>query len=277
MNLNPIKVEEIIKNALNEDIGFGDITTEIIDKNIVGNAFFLAKEDFVICGVDVVKKVFTLYDNELNVTFDCSDGEKVKKGQRFGTVVGKLRSILTCERVALNFLQRLSGIATLTYLIVEKVSKNGVKVLDTRKTTPLLRIFEKYAVRVGGGYNHRISLSDGILIKDNHIKACGSITKAIRNAKKIIRPLTFIGVEVKNLEELEEALSNGATHLLLDNMSTQMIKKAVSIVNGKATIEVSGGITLDNVSEYAIEGVDFISLGSLTHSFRSVDISLEIE
>lgn len=277
MNLNPFRLDEIIKKALEEDIEYGDITTEIVDRNVEGRAYFLAKEDFVLCGVNVAKRVFKLYDEGLSIYFDCNDGERVKKGQRLGTVSGKLRSILICERTALNFLQRMSGIATLTAKVVDRVSKNRIVVLDTRKTTPLLRIIEKYAVRIGGGQNHRLSLSDGILIKDNHIKACGSISKAIKLAKKIKRPLIGIGVEVKTLEEVEEALKNGADHLLLDNMSPDMIKNVIQIVENRATIEVSGNINLDNVQQYALEGVNFISIGSLTHSAKAVDISLEIE
>ncbi|MCX7770486.1 MAG: carboxylating nicotinate-nucleotide diphosphorylase [Proteobacteria bacterium] len=275
--MNKFLLEEIVKRALDEDIGFGDITSEIIDKNLDGSAYFLAKEDFVLCGVVVAKLVFQLYDSDLKVSFDCKDGEKIKKGQRVGTVIGRLRSILTCERVALNFLQRLSGISTFTSQIVEKVSKKGIIVLDTRKTTPLLRVLEKYAVRVGGGQNHRINLSDGILIKDNHIRACGGITKAVKQAKKVNRPLIKIGVEVKNINELREALDLEVDHILLDNMTPEMIKEAIKINSGRTTLEISGGINLDNISEYAIEGIDYISLGSLTHSAKAVDISLEIE
>jgi nicotinate-nucleotide pyrophosphorylase (carboxylating) len=174
-------------------------------------------------------------------------------------------------------LQRLSGISTFTTQIIEKINKSGIIVLDTRKTTPLMLALEKYAVRIGGGQNHRINLSDGILIKDNHIKACGGITKAIKQAKKIRRPLISIGVEVKNLEELKEALDMGAEHILLDNMSPEMVREAIKINNGKATLEISGGICLENISQYALEGIDYISLGSLTHSAKAVDISLEIE
>lgn len=275
--MNKFLLEDIVKRALDEDIGFGDLTSEIVDKNLEGTAYFLAKEDFILCGVDVAKLAFQLYDNNLKVCFDCDDGESVKSGQRVGTVSGKLRSILTCERVALNFLQRLSGISTFTSKIIDKIGKSEVIVLDTRKTTPLLRVLEKYAVRVGGGKNHRINLSDGILIKDNHIKACGGITKAVKQAKKINRPLTLIGVEVKNLDELKEALEVGAEHILLDNMAPEIVKEAIKINNGKAALEISGGITLENISSYALDGIDYISLGSLTHSAKAVDISLEIE
>lgn len=275
--MNKFQLEEIVRRALDEDIGFGDITSEIVDKNLEGSAYFLAKEDFILCGVSVAKLVFELYDSSIKVCFDCKDGERVKAGQRVGTVSGKLRSILTCERVALNFLQRLSGISTVTAKIIDKIGKSEIVVLDTRKTTPLLRMLEKYAVKIGGGRNHRINLSDGILIKDNHIKVCGSISKAVKQAKKIKRPLISIGVEVKNLDELKEALEVGAEHILLDNMSPEMVKEAIKINNGKATLEISGGITLENISEYALDGIDYISMGSLTHSAKAVDISLEIE
>lgn len=275
--MNKILLEDIVRRALDEDIGFGDITSEIVDESLEGTAYFLAKEDFILCGVDVAKLVFQIYDDNLKVSFDCDDGESVKTGQRVGTVSGKLKSILTCERVALNFLQRLSGISTFTAKIIDRIENSSVSLLDTRKTTPLLRMLEKYAVRIGGGTNHRINLSDGILIKDNHIKACGGITKAVKQARKIIRPLILIGVEVKTLEELKEALEVGAKHILLDNMSPEMIKEAVKINNGKATLEVSGGINIENISSYVIDGIDYISLGSLTHSARAVDISLEIE
>ncbi len=275
--MNKFQLEDIVRRALDEDIGSGDITSEIVDKNLVGSAYFLAKDDFILCGTNVAQLVFQLYDNEIKVYFDCKDGERVKKGQRVGSVSGKLRSILTCERVALNFLQRMSGISTFTAKIIDKVGKSEIMVLDTRKTTPLLRMLEKYAVKIGGGRNHRIDLSDGILIKDNHIKACGSLSKAIKLAKKIKRPLIRIGVEVKNLDELREALEMGAEHILLDNMTPEMVKKAIEINNGKATLEISGGISLENISQYALDGIDYISLGSLTHSAKAVDISLEIE
>lgn len=275
--MNKILLEDIVKRALDEDIGFGDLTSEIVDESLEGTAYFLAKEDFILCGVDVAKLVFQIYDDNLKVSFDCDDGESVKTGQRVGTVSGKLKSILTCERVALNFLQRLSGISTFTARVIDRIKNSSVSLLDTRKTTPLLRMLEKYAVRIGGGINHRLNLNDGILIKDNHIKACGGITKAVKQAKKIMRPLILIGVEVKTLEELKEALEVGAEHILLDNMSPEMIKEAVKINNSKATLEVSGGINIENISSYVIDGISYISLGSLTYSARAVDISLEIE
>lgn len=270
-------VKKIVEDALKEDIHFGDITSEIIDDELEGTAYFLAKEDFILCGTNVAILSFALYDHNISVTFDYKDGDKINRGVKFGSVNGRLKSILTCERVALNFLQHLSGIATATFRIAEKVKNSGVSILDTRKTTPLLRVLEKYAVSVGGGLNHRLSLSDGILIKDNHIKACGSITKAINVAKKIKRPLTNIGVEVKNIKEVKEALKAGATHLLFDNMSPSLAKKAAQIVEGKASIEISGGINEKNITEYVFHGVNYISLGSITHSAKAVDISLEIE
>ncbi|MCX7990984.1 MAG: carboxylating nicotinate-nucleotide diphosphorylase [Proteobacteria bacterium] len=275
--INPVILKKVVNDALQEDIGFLDITNEIIDRDLTGRAYFLAKEDFVISGIEVAKEVFKQLDGELVVSFNKKDGDTVRRGDRFGFVEGRLCSILTAERTALNFLQRLSGISTLCSLLSKKAGKFGIKILDTRKTTPLLRSFEKYAVKVGGAYNHRFSLTDGILIKDNHIAVIGSVKKAISLAKEKKTALLKVAVEVKNLKELGEAIKAGADHIMLDNMSPEDIRKALSMKKNGITYEVSGGINSENFDNYLIKGIDYISLGFLTHSVKAVDISLEIE
>jgi len=275
--INFLKVRDIVRNALLEDIGSGDITSQLIDVKKRGSGYFLAKEPLVLCGTDVAKLCFEELDSKIKIDFTAKDGDLVKKGEKFGTITGSLRNILTGERVALNFLQRLSGISTITKEFVKIVSRYGVKILDTRKTTPLLRDLEKYAVRVGGGFNHRFNLSDGILIKDNHIVAANGIANAVKLAKTKKTALVKIAVEVKNVKELKEALKSGVDHIMLDNMSEKEVAMAISIVNHAVTIEVSGGINIKNIENYAKLKPDFISLGCITHSARSVDISLELE
>lgn len=275
--INFLKVRDIVRNALLEDIGSGDITSQLIDVKKRGSGYFLAKEPLVLCGTDVAKLCFEELDSKIKIDFTAKDGDLVKKGEKFGTITGSLRNILTGERVALNFLQRLSGISTITKEFVKIVSRYGVKILDTRKTTPLLRDLEKYAVRVGGGFNHRFNLSDGILIKDNHIVAANGIANAVKLAKTKKTALVKIAVEVKNIKELKEALKSGVDHIMLDNMSEKEVAMAISIVNHAVTIEVSGGININNIENYAKLKPDFISLGCITHSARSVDISLELE
>jgi len=275
--INFLKVRDIVRNALLEDIGSGDITSQLIDVKKRGSGYFLAKELLVLCGTDVAKLCFEELDSKIKIDFTAKDGDLVKKGEKFGTITGSLRNILTGERVALNFLQRLSGISTITKEFVKIVSRYGVKILDTRKTTPLLRDLEKYAVRVGGGFNHRFNLSDGILIKDNHIVAANGIANAVKLAKTKKTALVKIAVEVKNIKELKEALKSGVDHIMLDNMSEKEVAMAISIVNHAVTIEVSGGININNIENYAKLKPDFISLGCITHSARSVDISLELE
>ncbi len=274
---NILNLKRLVRNALIEDIGFGDITSCLIDKDRKGKGYFLAKEDLVLCGVDVAALCFTELDDRIKVRFTAEDGALIKKGAKFGIISGSLRSILTGERVALNFLQRLSGIATATQEVVKIVSKYDVKILDTRKTTPLLRELEKYAVRVGGGHNHRFNLSDGVLIKDNHIVAAKGIKNAVVCARENKTALVRIAVEVKNLKELKEALRLGVDHIMLDNMSRQMAKKAIEMARGRVAIEISGGITPKNIEDYAKLKPDYISLGYITHSARAVDISLELE
>lgn len=275
--INPIILKKTVQSALEEDIGFLDITNEIIDKDLQGKAYFLAKSNFVLCGIEIAEEVFRQLDDDIFIEFKKKDGQKVKEGEKFGIVKGRLYSILIGERVALNFLQRMSGIATLANFLSEKAKKFGISILDTRKTTPLLRAFEKYAVKIGGGINHRYSLTDGVLIKDNHIAVLGSIKKAVNLAEKNKTALLKIAVEVKNLIELREAISAGADHIMLDNMSLEDIKKAISMKKKGITYEVSGGINLENFDNYLIKGIDYISLGFLTHSVKSVDMSLEIE
>ncbi len=274
--INLVYMQNLVREALNEDIGFLDITHLIIDENLTGIGYFLAKEDFILCGTSIAEMVFKELDQTIAVTFSKKDGMPVKKGERFGKVKGCLRNILTAERVALNFLQRLSGIATVTEKISSKARRYGIKILDTRKTTPLLRALEKYAVRMGGGFNHRFSLTDGVLIKDNHIAIIG-VKESVRRAKLIRSALVKIAVEVKNIQELKEALEAGAEHILLDNMTPEEIKDALLFKKEGVSFEISGGINIENIDNYLIEGIDYISLGFITHSAKSIDISLEIE
>ena len=261
------RVLPVIKEALREDIGDGDITTNsIVPENLTAEGIFLLKEEGVIAGFDVAKWVFEEL-GEVSFIPIIKEGEWIKPG-KIAIIKGKARVLLTGERVALNFLQRLSGIATLTRRFVDRVKGTGVKILDTRKTTPGLRYLEKYAVRVGGGFNHRFGLFDAVLIKDNHIEIAGGVGNALKKVRGEI--------EVKNLDELREALDNGAERVLLDNMSIETLKKAVHIARGKAEVEVSGGVNLENVREIALTGCDYISVGMLTHSAKALDISLEI-
>lgn len=270
-------LKKIIKEALKEDIGKRDLTTFYLkNKKKIVKAKIIAKEDGILCGIDIFKQVFLTYDKKVKFPFSLKDGDCFKKGEILCEIVGKAGSILTCERVALNFLQRLSGIATLTNKFVNKVKKYKVKILDTRKTTPLLRSLEKYAVRVGGGYNHRFSLYDGIMIKDNHKKVAGSLEKAILEIKRCKKRVPFI-CEVENLEEFQIAQNLGVKWIMLDNFSIEEIKEAVKKRKKEVKIEVSGGVNLDNVEEIAKTGIDYISIGSLTHSPKAIDISLEIE
>lgn len=262
-----------IKYYLTEDIGTGDITTNaIVPEMHVSRARIVAKENGVIAGQSIAKEVFRELDDTLVYEEWKSDGEHVKKGDIITIVKGKTRAILTGERVALNFLQRLSGIATLTRKFVEAVEGTGVKILDTRKTSPGHREKEKYAVRMGGGYNHRGNLSEMALIKENHIAAAGSIKDAVRKIRDISK--VPIEVEVKNMVELEEALKEDVDRIMLDNWDTKEIKAAVLFVNKRIPIEVSGNVNIESIREVAKAGVDFISVGALTHSFKSLDISL---
>jgi len=271
------ELESLITKVLKEDIPQKDITSEsIIPEDHISKAHILAKEEGVLAGLDVALMVFQCINPSLRFQKKFKDGDEFKKGDILTVLEGKTISILKGERVALNFLQRLSGIATLTRKFVEAVKGTNTKILDTRKTTPGLRKLEKYAVRVGGGMNHRMSLSDMVLIKDNHLAVIGSIKEAIERAREKVGKEIKIEVEVKNIEELKEAIEAGADIVMLDNMNISEIKKAVKIAKGKVPLEVSGKVNLDNVKKIARTGVDFISIGMLTHSYKSIDISLEI-
>ncbi len=274
------KITDIIKNALNEDVASGDITTlAIIPKDLNGYAEFLIKEDGVIAGYEVVKKVFELVEPGLEFSAKFKDGDKVKSGQIAATISGKASSILTGERTALNFFQRMSGIATYANQFIETVKHTHAKIIDTRKTVPGLRIIDKLAVKLSGCANHRIGLYDMFLIKDNHIAVAGSITKAIEACKLFNKQKNEdfkIEVETKNLEEVREALNCGIDVIMLDNFTPENMKKAVEFINNRCKVEASGGINLDTVKEIAETGVDLISVGALTHSVKALDISLNI-
>lgn len=275
MKLDRNIVEAIVREALTEDIGTGDITTRAtIPEDMTASGNFIAKQDGVICGLDVVRAVFAVVDSRTTFTPSVRDGDQVKKGNIIAVVSGFAASLLSAERVSLNFLQHLSGIATYTAECVAKVAGTKAKIVDTRKTTPGLRVFEKYAVKVGGGSNHRFNLADGVLIKDNHIKAAGGITAAV-NAARANAPHTLkIEVEVENEEMLREALDVGADIIMLDNMDLQQMSDAVRIVGGRALTEASGNMDQRDLSQVAATGVDLISIGALTHSVKAMDISL---
>ena len=267
----------MIKLALEEDIGSGDVTTDaIIDPDLRGEAYLIAREELVLAGMAVFKGVFLEVGNGTEFEEYYGDGDLIPPETRVCLIRGRLASILRGERTALNFLQRMSGIATLTRRYVERVRPAKVRILDTRKTAPGLRWFDKYAVRMGGGANHRFGLSDGILIKDNHIAAAGSISSALSLAKRYAPHTLKIEVEVEDLAGVEEVCRAGADAILLDNMRPEELRKAVELVDGTAMTEASGGITLDTVEDIAATGVDMISVGALTHSARAADFSLEI-
>jgi len=275
--LNWLIVDKIIRNALEEDMPYGDITTDmLIDPTEISRAVFITKEDGVVAGLDVAGRVFEILDNKVIFTKIVQDGQKVEKGSILAEVTGNTAALLKGERTALNLLQRLSGIATRTNEFIRRVEGLDVKIVDTRKTTPGLRILEKYAVRMGGGVNHRYSLSDGVLIKDNHIAAAGSIKNAVEVARKKLPHTMKIEVETETIEQVKEALEAGADIIMLDNMSIEMMKEAVKLINKKALVEASGNVTLENVREVAQTGVDIISSGSLTHSVKALDISMRI-
>ncbi len=272
----PTSVIELLKNALDEDIGHGDITTKIfVPEENESRALYIAKGNFVLAGFPLAREVFSLIDSSTSIKTFYDEGARIRKGSVLGEVSGKTRAILAGERVSLNILQRLSGIATITSQFVDAVRGTKAKIVDTRKTTPCLRFMEKYAVRMGGGKNHRFGLFDGILIKDNHIEAVGSIKKAVTLAKEGYH-LTRVEVEVENLKEFREAVDAGADIVMLDNMSIEDIKKAVKIAGGRVKTEASGNINIKNVRKIAETGVDMISVGAITHSVTVADISLKI-
>jgi nicotinate-nucleotide pyrophosphorylase (carboxylating) len=270
-------VRKLIEEALFEDIGPGDITSEaVIPDEASATAEIIAKQDLVLAGILIVREVFRKLDPWVQFTPLAHDGNKVQSGSIIAQVQGKTRALLAGERVALNLMQHLSGIATHTAKFVEVLKGSRAEILDTRKTLPGLRALEKYAVRMGGGRNHRFGLYDGILIKDNHIAAAGGIIKAMAGIRKKVHPLLKIEVEVKTLDEVREALAAGATMLLLDNMSPNLMKQSVGLVGGRVLVEASGNVTLDTVKAIGETGVDFISSGSLTHSAPAADISMKI-
>ena len=271
-----INADDLILNALKEDITSEDISTNSVMRNYqLGEVELICKEDGVIAGLEVFKRVFELLDANTEVSFAVKDGDKVKSGQTLGVVRGDIRVLLSGERTALNYLQRMSGIATYTRTIADMLSGTNTKLLDTRKTTPGMRSFEKYAVKVGGGYNHRFNLSDGILLKDNHIGAAGGVKEAVLMAKEYAPFVRKIEIEVENLEMLKEALEAGADIIMLDNMSVEDMKKAVELCAGKAETECSGNVTKENVAKLTQIGVDYISSGALTHSSPILDLSLK--
>ncbi len=268
----------MIEAALNEDIGCGDVTTAaLLKERRVVNGRIKAKEPFILAGIDVAREVFAAVDETVIFRAMKRDGDAVGEGDVLAELTGDAASLLLGERTALNFIQRLSGIATLTASFVEKTRGSKARIVDTRKTTPGMRTLEKYAVRVGGGFNHRMGLFDGILIKDNHIAACGGVREAVRRARDAAPHTLKIEVEVTDLDELREAVDAGADVILLDNMGIDLMREAVMFVAGRALVEASGNVTLDNVMEIAFTGVDLISVGALTHSASSVDVSMSIE
>ncbi|HPE35262.1 MAG TPA: carboxylating nicotinate-nucleotide diphosphorylase [Bacteroidales bacterium] len=275
-------IDEIIREALAEDIGTGDHTSlAIIPESARGVANLLIKQDGVVCGIEVAAKVFSTLDDELEFQAFFKDGDRVKKGDIVFKVSGKVISILTGERLALNFMQRLSGIATYTRLMADQIHDLPVRLLDTRKTTPNLRILEKMAVRAGGGFNHRMGLFDMVMIKDNHVDFAGGILPAIRAVRKYMTEKSLdlrIEIEVRNLDEVTQVLEAGGVHrIMLDNFDVPGLKKAVDMIAGRYETEASGTITLDNIRQYAGTGVDFISSGALTHQIKSLDMSLKAE
>ena len=271
-----MNADELIMQALREDITSEDITTNSVMRHYqAGEVDLICKQDGVIAGLDVFKRVFELLDEKTEVIFYCEDGDNVKKGEKIGLVRGDIRVLLSGERTALNYLQRMSGIATYTREIAKLFEGTKTKLLDTRKTTPNMRIFEKYSVKVGGGYNHRYNLSDGILLKDNHIGAAGGVKEAIMMAKEYAPFVRKIEIEVENLDMLKEALEAGADIIMLDNMSVEDMRKAVELCRGKAETECSGNVTRENVARLVDIGVDYISSGALTHSSPILDLSLK--
>ena len=271
-----LNADELILSALREDITSEDITTNAVMREYqLGEVELICKQDGVIAGLDVFKRTFELLDSKTEVTFTKKDGDTVKNGDKIGVVRGDIRVLLSGERTALNYLQRMSGIATYTRSIADLLKGSKTKLLDTRKTTPNMRVFEKYAVKVGGGYNHRYNLSDGILLKDNHIGAAGGVKEAVQMAKEYAPFVRKIEIEVENLDMLKEALDAGADIIMLDNMSVEDMKEAVKLVSGKAETECSGNVTKENVEKLVDIGVDYISSGALTHSSPILDLSLK--
>ena len=271
-----MQADQLIRMALQEDITSEDVSTNaVMPTEVKGTVDLIAKEDGIIAGLDVYARVFQMLDEKTEIDFKCKDGDEVKKGELMATLTGDIRVLLSGERVALNYLQRMSGIATYTRQVAKLLEGSKVTLLDTRKTTPNCRVFEKYAVRVGGGCNHRYNLSDGVLLKDNHIGAAGSITKAITMAKEYAPFVRKIEIEVETLEQVKEAVEAGADIIMLDNMTPEVMKQAVELIDGRAQTECSGNITKENIARIREIGVDFVSSGALTHSAQILDISMK--
>lgn len=271
-----LNADKLIMMALQEDITSEDVSTNaVMPKAQKGKVDLICKQDGIIAGLDVYARVFTLLDDSTEVEFFCKDGDEVKAGKLMGVVTGDIRVLLSGERVALNYLQRMSGIATYTHEVAELLKGSKTTLLDTRKTTPNCRIFEKYAVRVGGGSNHRYNLSDGVLLKDNHIGAAGSITNAVRMAKEYAPFVRKIEVEVETLDQVKEAVEAGADIIMLDNMTTDQMRAAIDLIDGRAETECSGNVTKENIERLISLGVDYISSGALTHSSPIMDISMK--
>lgn len=276
--MNYLGLDSFLLSALQEDIGTGDITTECcVPEGEQSQAVFRCKQSGVVCGLEVARQVFALLDSQVVFTATVAEGTPVQVGDVVATISGPSRSILSGERLALNLMQHMSGVATQTAALVEKVRGTKAVIVDTRKTTPGLRVLEKYAVRMGGGTNHRFNLADGVLIKDNHIVAAGGITNAVNNARKIVPHTLKIEVETTNFEEIQEALDAGADIIMLDNMSCEDMTKAVAMIAGQAKVEASGNMGSRDVAQVAATGVDLISVGSLTHSVEALDISLQFQ
>ena len=268
--------DQLIRMALQEDITSEDVSTNAVMPTATkGTVDLIAKEDGVIAGLDIYARVFTILDEKTEIDFHCKDGDEVKKGDLMAKVTGDIRVLLSGERVALNYLQRMSGIATYTRQVAKLLEGSNVTLLDTRKTTPNCRVFEKYAVRVGGGCNHRYNLSDGVLLKDNHIGAAGSVTKAVQMAKAYAPFVRKIEIEVETLDQVKEAVEAGADIIMLDNMTPEVMKQAVELIDGRAQTECSGNITKENIQKICEIGVDFVSSGALTHSAPILDISMK--
>ena len=271
-----LNVEPLILSALREDITSEDVSTNsVMPQPKDGEVDLICKEDGIICGLQVFERTFILLDDKTKVEFFVKDGDDVKKGQLMAKVYGDIRVLLCGERTALNYLQRMSGIATYTHSVAALLNGSKTKLLDTRKTTPNNRIFEKYAVRIGGGNNHRYNLSDGVLLKDNHIGAAGSVTKAVKMAKEYAPFVRKIEVEVETLDMVREAVAAGADIIMLDNMQHDDMQKAMEMIDGKAEVEVSGNVTKENIARLVDLGVDYVSSGALTHSAPIMDISLK--
>ena len=271
-----MQADKLIRMALQEDITSEDVSTNAVMRSAVkGTVDLIAKEDGIIAGLDVYARVFQILDEKTEISFNFKDGDAVKKGDLLGTVTGDIRVLLSGERVALNYLQRMSGIATYTKQVSKLLEGSKVTLLDTRKTTPNCRVFEKYAVRIGGGCNHRYNLSDGVLLKDNHIGAAGSVAKAVAMAKEYAPFVRKIEIEVETMDQVKEAVEAGADIIMLDNMTPEMMKEAVELIAGRAQTECSGNITKENIAKILETGVDFVSSGALTHSAPILDISMK--